>query len=301
MVFPSIFRKANGKRNDCCIQSVMWASGKGENSMRERLVVSVAGKGGVGKTTTSALLTRAVIEKTKRSLLVVDADPVMNLPRALGIEIPTSVGDIASRLRKSIDEGSLGGEVAKQDILEGEIYEALVEGEQFDFLAMGRTEGEGCYCYVNRLLTQIIDNLSKNYELTLLDMSAGLEHLSRRTNRNVDVLVIVLDPSRAAYEAALRIRDLAKEVHIDFKKIVVVGNRFLPEMEDDLQKKLEEENLPLFGMIPNDDELSKANYLGQPLTELNSDSPAVQAVEKIAEKLGLLSEAAMLKLLGKDT
>ena len=278
----------------------MLASVQGENSMRERLVVSVAGKGGVGKTTTSALLTKAVIEKTKRSLLVVDADPVMNLPRALGIEIPTSVGDIATRLRKSIDEGSLGGEVAKQDVLEGDIYEALVEGDKFDFLAMGRTEGEGCYCYVNRLLTQIIDNLSGNYELTLLDMSAGLEHLSRRTNRNVDVLVIVIDPSRAAFEAALRIRDLAKEVHIDFKKIVIVGNRFLPEMEEDLRRRLEEENLPLFGMIPNDDELSKANYLGQPLTELNSNSQAVKAVEEIAEKLGLLSEAAMLKLLGKN-
>ena len=268
--------------------------------MRERLVVSIAGKGGVGKTTISALLTKAVIEKTKRSLLVVDADPVMNLPRALGIEIPTSVGDIATRLRQSIDEGSLGGEVAKQDVLEGEIFEALVEGDQFDFLAMGRTEGEGCYCYVNRLLTQIIDTLSKNYELSLLDMSAGLEHLSRRTNRNVDVLVIVLDPSRAAFEASLRIRDLAKEVHIDFKKIVIIGNRFSPEMEEDLRERLEEENLPLFGLIPNDDELAKTNYLGKPLTELNSDSPAVKAVEGIAEKLGLLSEAAMLKLLGKS-
>ncbi|MBY8997621.1 MAG: AAA family ATPase [Candidatus Thorarchaeota archaeon] len=268
--------------------------------MRERLVVSVAGKGGVGKTTTSALLTRAVIEMTKRSLLVVDADPVMNLPRALGVEIPSSIGDIATRLRKSIDEGSLGGEVAKQDVLEGEIFEALVEGEKFDFLAMGRTEGEGCYCYVNRLLTQILDTLSKNYELTLLDMSAGLEHLSRRTNRNVDILVIVMDPSRAAFEAALRIRDLAKEVHINFKKIVIIGNRFPPDMEEELRARLEEENLPLFGMIPNDDELAKTNYLGQPLTELTSESPAVKAVEEIAEKLGLLSEATMLKLLGTN-
>ena len=184
--------------------------------------------------------------------------------------------------------------------MEGEIFEALVEGDLFDFLAMGRTEGEGCYCYVNRLLTQIIDNLSKNYELTLLDMSAGLEHLSRRTNRNVDVLVIVMDPSRAAFEAALRIRDLAKEVHIDFKKIVAVGNRFPPDMEEDLREKLEEVNIPLFGMIPNDDELSKMNYLGKPLTELSSNSAAVLAVEEIAEKLGLLSEAAMLRLLGKE-
>ena len=269
--------------------------------MRERLVISVSGKGGVGKTTTSALLTRIVTEKTKRDLLVVDADPVMNLPRALGIEVQKSVGSIATGMRKDIDEGSLGGEIAKQDVLEGEIFESLIEDPKFDFLAMGRTEGEGCYCYVNRLLTQILDTLSKNYEITLMDMSAGLEHLSRRTNRNVDVLIIVVDPSRAAFEAALRIRDLAKEVHIEFKKIVVIGNRFPPDMEDDLREQFEAEGLDLIGMIPSDDDLSKANYRGEPLFNLDSESPAVKAVENIAEKLGLLSEVTLLKLLGKDT
>ena len=146
--------------------------------MRDRVVVSISGKGGVGKTTTSSLLVKALTEKSKRSLLIVDADPVMNLPRTLGIEVGTSVGKIATELRKKIDEGSLPAAISKQDILEGDIYEALVEGDKFDFLAMGRTEGEGCYCYVNRLLTQILDTLSANYDISLLDMSAGLEHLS---------------------------------------------------------------------------------------------------------------------------
>ncbi len=269
--------------------------------MRERLVISVSGKGGVGKTTTSALLTRIVSDKTKRTLLVVDADPVLNLPRALGLDTPPTVGKIATTLRKDIDEGTLAASVAKQDVLEGEIYEALVEGEKFDFLAMGRTEGEGCYCYVNRLLTQIMDTLTKNYEITLLDMSAGLEHLSRRTSRNVDILIIVVDPSRAAYEAALRIRDLAKEVQIEFKKIVIIGNRFPEGIAEDLEKRLEDEGLTLIGMIPNDDDLAKANYLGSPLTELPAETPAVKAVEEIAERLGLLSEVTLLKLLGRDS
>ena len=104
----------------------------------------------------------------------------------------------------------------------------------------------------------------------------------------------------AAFEAAIRIRDLAKEVHIDFKKVVVIGNRFPDGMEDDLRKRLQEVDLNLIGMIPNDDELSKANYLGNPLTDLPSDNASVKAVEEIAEKLGLLSEATMLKLLGKN-
>ena len=267
--------------------------------MRERLVFSVSGKGGVGKTTLSALLSRVFAEKTKRSMLLVDADPVMNLPRALGVDIPISVGEIATRMRKSIDDGTLPASAAKQDILEGEIFESLIEGERYDFLAMGRTEGEGCYCYVNRLLTQILDRLSLNYEITLLDMSAGLEHFSRRTNRNVDILIIVIDSSRAAFEAALRIRDLAKEVHIDFKKLVVIGNRIPDNLVDAVTEGLEQNGLFLAGMIPNDDEVAKLNYLGKPVFELPNDSPSLMAVEEIAERLGLLSEATMLKLLGQ--
>ncbi|MHA1907221.1 MAG: ATP-binding protein [Candidatus Thorarchaeota archaeon] len=267
--------------------------------MKERLVFSVSGKGGVGKTTTSALLSRVFAEKTARSMLLVDADPVMNLPRAMGVEVPASVGDIATQMRKSIDDGTLPASAAKQDILEGEIFESLVEGDRYDFLAMGRTEGEGCYCYVNRLLTQILDRLSANYEITLLDMSAGLEHFSRRTNRNVDVLIIVIDSSRAAFESALRIRDLAKEVHIDFKKLVVIGNRIPDNLVDAVSEGLEENGLFLAGMIPNDDEVAKLNYLGKPVFDLPSDSPALKAVETIAENLGLLSEATMMKLLGQ--
>jgi len=268
--------------------------------MRERLVLSVSGKGGVGKTTISALLSRVIAEKTKRSLLVVDADPVMNLPRALGVDIPSSVGEIATQMRKDIDEGKLPAAAAKQDILEGEIFESLFEGERYDFLAMGRTEGEGCYCYVNRLLTQILDRLTLNYEITLMDMSAGLEHFSRRTNRNVDVLIIVIDSSRAAFEAALRIRDLAKEVHIDFKKLVVIGNRIPNSLVDAVSSALEENGLFLAGMIENDDEIAKLNYLGKPVFDLSPDSPALKAVESIAENLGLLGEATLLKLLGQS-
>ncbi|MHA1959498.1 MAG: ATP-binding protein [Candidatus Thorarchaeota archaeon] len=267
--------------------------------MRDHLVISISGKGGVGKTTISALLTRAVIEKTKRSLLVVDADPVMNLPRAIGVDVDSTVGEVATRLRKDIDEGSVPAAATKQDILEGEVFESLIEDERFDFLAMGRTEGEGCYCYVNRILTQILDTLTSNYEVTLMDMSAGLEHLSRRTDRNVDILVVVIDPSRAAYEAAVRIRDLAEEVHIDFKHVVVVGNRFPDGMEDEVRAMLEEEGLTFLGMVPNDEDLSRLNYLGKPVFDLPNDSPVYAAVESLAEKLGLLDEATLLKLLGQ--
>ncbi len=266
--------------------------------MREKLVISVSGKGGTGKTTFTALLSRVLLSKTKRSLLLVDADPVMNLPRALGVDISKSVGDIATEIRRKIDNGELPASAAKQDIFEGEIFESLVEGEQFDLLAMGRTEGEGCYCYVNRLLTQILDRLTSNYDITLMDMSAGLEHFSRRTNRNVDVLIIVIDSSRAAFEAAIRIRDLAKEVHIDFKRILVIANRVPESLIPLLSKGLEENGLDFIGTVPEDDKIAELNYLGKPIFELPDSSPSLNAVTEIAEGIGLLDEVTMMKLLG---
>ncbi|MFX1300341.1 MAG: AAA family ATPase [Promethearchaeota archaeon] len=271
--------------------------------MRQKLVVSVSGKGGTGKTTITTLLLRTLLHHTKHALLVVDADPVMNLPAMLNIDIETSVGEAATQLREDIDAGAISAGTSKQDRLEGEVYEALVEGKEFDFLAMGRTEGEGCYCFVNRVLTQILDTITANYDVTLLDMDAGLEHLSRRTDRNVDVLLIVIDPSRMSFDAAVRIRDLAKEVHIEFKRIWVIANRFPPslikESAEDLERRLTEAGLELAGIIPADDQIIEFNLKGRSLLELPDDHPAVKAVDDIAKRIGLLTEERLLELLGQ--
>ncbi len=271
--------------------------------MRQKLVVSVSGKGGVGKTTVTTLLLRTLLQHTKHQLLVVDADPVMNLPAMLDIDIEMSVGDVASQLREDIDAGAIPAASSKQDRLEGEVYEALVEGDRFDFLVMGRTEGEGCYCFVNRVLTQILDTITANYDVTLLDMDAGLEHLSRRTDRNVDVLIIVIDPSKMAFDAAVRIKELAKEVHIEFKRIWVIANRFPPSIikntASNLEQRLNDEGLELAGIVPADDQIVDFNLQGKSLLKLGEDHPAVLAVEKIAKRIGLLSEEQLLELLGR--
>lgn len=271
--------------------------------MRQKLVVSVSGKGGVGKTTITTLLLRTLLRHTRHALLVVDADPVMNLPAMLNIDIETSVGEAASQLREDIDAGAISAGTTKQDRLEGEVYEALVEGEQFDFLAMGRTEGEGCYCFVNRVLTQILDTITSNYDVTLLDMDAGLEHFSRRTDRNVDVLIIVIDPSKMSFDAAVRIRDLAKEVHIKFKRIWVIANRFPPSLikdtSEDLERRLNDAGLELAGIVPADDQIAEFNLKGKSLLDLPDNQPAVKAVEAIAKRIGLLSEERLLELLGR--
>ena len=273
--------------------------------MRQKLVLSVSGKGGVGKTSITTLLVRTLLKHTKHSLLVVDADPVMNLPKTLGIEVTRTVGDAATQLRKSIDAGALGHSISKQDLLEGEVYEALVEGDRFDFLAMGRTEGEGCYCYVNRILSQILDIIAKNYDITIMDMSAGLEHFSRRTTRDVDVLIIIIDPSSMAFDAAIRILELSKEVQIDFKEIFVIANHFpstlIEEVSEDLKRRLADEGLRLAGFVPADDKVTAMNLRGKPLLDLPDSSLAVKAVEVIAKKLGLLGDSTLLELLRPTT
>lgn len=255
---------------------------------KTRLVVAVSGKGGVGKTTITALMVKLLSESKKGSMLVIDANPDSNLPEVLGINVPKTVGMVANELRKSIDRAELPIGMSKRDILESKVFEVLKETPDFDLLVMGRTEGEGCYCLVNNLLTHIIDTLSKNYDLTLMDMEAGLEHLSRRTSRDVDVMIIVTDTSHMGLQTAKRIKELAMEVHIQFKKLYLIGNRFPSEMENMLKGEAEKIGIEYAGIVPLDDDVFKSNLAGQPLLSLPENSQALQAVKAILTRINLL-------------
>ncbi len=253
--------------------------------MSDKIVISISGKGGTGKTTVTALLLKWLIQNTDIITLVVDADPATNLPDVLGVEIQKTVGQYSKELKDKIEAGSLSPSLSKQDILEANVFQTLIEEERFDLLAMGRSEGEGCYCFVNNVLTRILDTLTRNYEVAILDMEAGLEHLSRRTDRDVDTMVVVTDPSRMGLETAKRIKELVDEVHIDVKRIYLVGNRFTPDMEDLLHKSADEIGLEYGGIIPVDQNVMSFNLTGKPLLELPDDSPAYEAIGKFAEKI----------------
>jgi len=255
--------------------------------MARKLVVSISGKGGTGKTTLTALLLKWLVENTEEIVLVVDADPATNLPDVLGVDLVRTVGQASKDMKDQIEKGTLSPTVPKKDLLEAWVFETLVEEERFDLLAMGRSEGEGCYCFVNNVLTRILDTLTKNYSVALLDMEAGLEHLSRRTDRDVDAMLIVTDPSKMGFETARRIKELAEEVHIDVKDIYLIGNRFSTEMEDLLAKASDDLGLELAGSIPVDETVMSFNMAGKPLLDIPDDSPAYLAVEKIARRIGL--------------
>jgi len=253
------------------------------------MVISISGKGGTGKTTIAALLLKVLLDNGKNdSILMVDADPASNLQEVLGVRVEKSVGRVANELKKKIEKGELPMGVSKADLLEAWVYETLVELPDYDLLVMGRTEGEGCYCYVNSILTRILDAITKNYDVTIMDMEAGLEHLSRRTDRDVDVMLIVTDPSSMGLKTAERIKELAHEVHINVKKIFLVGNKFPQELVDVLEERTKKMGIEFGGLIPSDPNVIKFNMEGRSLLELPKDSPALRAVENIARKIGLL-------------
>jgi len=256
--------------------------------LTERIVVSVSGKGGTGKTTIAALLLKLLLEKTERSILVVDADPATNLPDVLGVGVPRTVGMVEAEFRRKIDDGVIPPNVTKDTLLEAWVHSVLAEGSRFDLLAMGRSEGEGCYCPVNYILSRVIDALSMNYDVVLMDMEAGLEHLSRRTDRDVDVMLIVTDASKMGLQTATRIAELAKEVHISFRRMVIVGNQFPSSMERELQEYAAGAGLEFGGLIPTDPAVKEYNMRGIPLLKLPSDSPSVAAAGRLGLIIGLL-------------
>lgn len=258
--------------------------------MNQKLVLSISGKGGSGKTTVAALMVKHLVETGNRTILVIDADPATNLPDVLGVKADKTVGMVEDDLRNKLGKSEIPPTVTKKELLEGQIHSILVETQAFDLLAMGRSEGEGCYCSVNYLLTSIIDSISKNYDLTIMDMEAGLEHVSRRTDRDVDIMLIVTDPSRMGLQTASRIGELAGEVHIGFKKMYLIGNQFPPEAEEELKAKAAEIGLELAGVIPRDDKVSAFNVAGKPLLDLPADSPAFTAIREITERIGLVAD-----------
>lgn len=186
--------------------------------------IAITGKGGVGKTTLAGLIVNRLIARGNRPVLAVDADPNTCLDTVLGVAIRQTIGGVREEARQIAGKGLSAG-VSKQELLELKISESLVEGDDFDFLAMGRPEGPGCYCYANSVLKNALGEIAKNYPYVVLDNEAGLENLSRRIVQKVDLLVLVADPSRRGLETVRRLYALAREMDVAFSRVAIVVNR----------------------------------------------------------------------------
>jgi CO dehydrogenase maturation factor len=247
--------------------------------MQEAKIIAVSGKGGVGKTSFLALALKALLKSNSEDILVIDGDPDSNIPEILGVNVKKTVGKVVNDFREKMSRIAPG--VDKAEYLESLIFSVLNEGNDFDLLVMGATEREGCYCSVNNLLTKIMDTLTKNYSLTLLDLPAGLEHVSRRTSKNVNYMFLISDASRMGIQTAARIRDLAKALKSNFEYIYLVGNRITPDLEPLVKEQAQKYDLEYIGTIPPDNELAQYNLEGKSLLSLPDNNPAYQTVSNI--------------------
>jgi CO dehydrogenase maturation factor len=256
--------------------------------------IALAGKGGVGKTTISAMVIKYLAQRQPGAVLAIDADPSSNLNMVLGLDLEWTVGDIREDMLGQVKQsliaggaamGALEGGVSKREYLDYHIRSSLAEGGKFDLIAMGRGEGPGCYCAVNHNLREVIDAMSKNYAYVVIDNEAGMEHLSRRTTRDVQHLLVVTDPTHRGIVAAERIAGFRKELDIHIENCYLILNDMNGTVPAPLQDRIQQLDIPLLGVVPHDETAKEFEFSARPLVELSNDSPLYQAVAGIMQKI----------------
>jgi CO dehydrogenase maturation factor len=256
--------------------------------------IALAGKGGVGKTTIAAMVIKYLAQSQNGAILAIDADPSSNLNMVLGLELEWTVGDIREDMLEQVRSsvvaggaamGTLPGGASKREYLDYQVRTSISEGNHFDLIAMGRSEGPGCYCAVNHNLREVIDSLSRNYRYIVIDNEAGMEHLSRRTTRDVDHLLVVSDPTQRGIVAAERIAALRNELDINVENAYLILNRAPAEIPAPLQERIAALDIPLLGVIPADTEITDFDFSGRPLVELAENSPVYQAIAEIMREI----------------
>ena len=243
--------------------------------------IALAGKGGTGKTTIAGMLIKYLIRQNKTPILAVDADCNANLNEVLGVEISGTLGSAREEMKK----GDVPSGMTKDVFMEMKLEEAVVEADGFDLIVMGQPEGPGCYCAANSLLTNYLERLSGNYPYIVMDNEAGMEHISRLTTNNVNILLIVSDSSRRGLQAAIRIDELARCLKIVVDKSYMVINQARETLSQQAMEMIKKANLELIGTIPEDDLIYDYDFEGRPTIEMPEDSKSVKAAFEIFDKI----------------
>jgi CO dehydrogenase maturation factor len=254
------------------------------------VTIALAGKGGVGKTTVAAMVIKYLMQSQSGSILAIDADPSSNLNMVLGLDLEWTIGDVREDMLEQVQAsltsggaamGALPGGVNKREYLEYHVRSSLAEGSRFDLIAMGRGEGQGCYCAVNHNLREVIDGLSRHYAYVVIDNEAGMEHLSRRTTRDVQHLLVISDPTRRGLVAAHRIADLSKELDVRVEHSYLILNQLRSEMPTELSEYAQSLGIPILGTIYDDEALVEFDASGKPLVDVPDESPTYQSVSRM--------------------
>ena len=250
--------------------------------------IAVAGKGGVGKTTTCGMLIDYLCKKKNGPVLVVDADANSNLNEVLGVEVETSLGAIREEMANAELKGTIPKGMTKADYAEMKFNSALIEDDDFDMLVMGRTQGKGCYCYVNGVLQSQVSKYANNYTYVVMDNEAGLEHVARGTLPHVDTMLLISDCSRRGIQAAARVAEMINEMDLKPERLGLIVNRAPGGVLDDgVKEEIEKHGLELLGVLPQDDGVYRCDCDGEPSAKLPEENPVKVALKGIMQSIGL--------------
>ena len=242
--------------------------------------VAIAGKGGVGKTTVSALIIRALVENKKNPILAVDADPNSNLYLSLGVNFSQTIADIRDQVRQEVPQG-----FSRSDYFKLKLEEIISENKYFDLLVMGRPEGTGCYCSVNNLLREFLSKLSKNYPYVIMDCEAGLEHLSRRTSDNLDYLILVTEPNIASLRAVEKALVITKKISLKIKQKYLLVNKIKNKEVEKLKAYFDNLKIPILAELPYEERFIWTCEEGKSIFEIEIPSSIKGIFYKLVEKI----------------
>ena len=253
-------------------------------------VIAVAGKGGVGKTTLTGLIIQYLGEKGKGPILAVDADANSNLNEVLGVKVESTLGEVREEVARAemAKDSPIPAGMTKADYMEFKFDDALAEDDDFDLLVMGRTQGKGCYCFVNGLLQAQLQRLEKNYPYIIVDNEAGMEHISRGVLPSMQTAILVSDCSRRGVQAVGRIAELIKECDMHPQKVGLIINRAPGGvLNQGTKEEIEKQGLHLLGVVPQDETVFDYDCEGKPTINLPEDSPVKKAIREIVDKLDI--------------
>jgi CO dehydrogenase maturation factor len=245
--------------------------------------IAVAGKGGTGKTTLAALLITQLVLQKKGPVLAIDADPDSNLGDLLGIQPEQSIGDLREEVLDAIKKLPAG--LTKASYVEAGLHQIIEEAEGFDLLTMGRGEGSGCYCALNNMIRKFSDDLTPSYKWVVMDNEAGLEHLSRRTTRDIDALLVVVSDNPLSLRSAEKIQAIITDLDNRIHHKYIVTNMIPDTKMEVFERRLEGLQIPRLIDIPYDPHLEEVIFQGEPLKNLNG-SPIMNTIQTIIETVG---------------
>lgn len=252
---------------------------------KDAKIIAVTGKGGVGKTSLSAVIVKELTKSfPDKRILAIDADPAIGLATALGIEVKSTIDDIRKEFIENAEIGNTAEAVEMLGNARYKIFDTLVEQSNFSFLAIGRPESAGCYCKVNSYLKEVIKILAENYDYIVIDGEAGIEQVNRRVMEKVTHLLLVSDASKKGIQVIETINRVAKEL-VMYDAVGAVINR-IPGW--DVKKHIDTNDIPVLAYIQSDEMLATYDIKGENIMHLPDEALIVQGAREALTKLNIL-------------